>query len=111
MDMEIKDKDLLIKNFMLDNLHEIKNNGFSKGVLRKLPEAKKQKNYNWIVLLMGFLGLIVSILFGIDTGGLQELLTWILNIPILYFSFAVFCIPIVTTTWYFLFYERKFGII
>ncbi len=111
MDMETKDKDLLIRNFMLDNLHEIDDNGFSERVFRKLPETKKQKNHNWIILLTGSLGLLIAFLFGMGTGWFHELITWITNIPVLCFSFAVFCIPIVSTVWYFLFYERNLRII
>lgn len=111
MDMETKDKDMLVRDFMLDNLHEIEDNGFSEGILRKLPETKKQKNYNWIVLLTGSLGILISLVLGIDTGWFHELLNWIINIPILYFSFAVFCIPIVSTAGYILFYGRNLRII
>lgn len=111
MDMETKDKDLLIRNFMLDNLHEIDDKGFSERVFRKLPETNKLKNYNWIILFTGFLGLLVSVVLGINVGAFHEIITWIVNIPVLYFSFAVFCIPIVSTVWYFLFYERDLRII
>ena len=109
--METKNKDLLIKNFMLDNMHEIDDNGFSERVSRKLPESKKQKNHNWIILLTGFLGLLVSLVLGVSSGALHELIIWIVNIPVLYFSFLVFCIPIVVSAWYFLFYERSLRII
>ena len=109
--METKNKDLLIKNFMLDNMHEIDDNGFSERVSRKLPESKKQKNHNWIILLTGFLGLLVSLVLGVSSGALHELIIWIVNIPVLYFSFLVFCIPIVVSACYFLFYERSLRII
>lgn len=33
----MENDDTLIKNFMLANKHEIEDNGFSRGVIRRLP--------------------------------------------------------------------------
>lgn len=111
MDMDTKDKDLLIKKFVFENTHEIADNGFTESVMQKLPATHKSESYNWIVWLTGFIGLSVSLLFGIGTGWFDELLNWLINVPILYISFAVFCFPIVSSVWYFFFYERNFRII
>ena len=34
----MENDDTLIKNFMLANKHEIEDNGFSRGVIRRLPQ-------------------------------------------------------------------------
>lgn len=35
----MENDDTLIKNFMLANKHEIEDNGFSRGVIRRLPTS------------------------------------------------------------------------
>ena len=55
----MENDDTLIKNFMLANKHEIEDNGFSRGVIRRLPQPAQ-----WVSdILSGTCAIVCCALF------------------------------------------------
>lgn len=89
--MEMNNNDLL-KSFFDENRKEITDNGFSKRVLKQIPETP---NRDWIVWLFAAIGISISMLFGYYSGLFSTIYSFVLHIPTYYFPIAVFCFPLV----------------
>lgn len=64
--MEKKNDDMLIKDFIQKQKVKIADNDFTEKVMRQLPE--KQKNLEWIIVLMAAIGTIISLTLGWSSG-------------------------------------------
>jgi hypothetical protein len=63
-DMETKNNDELIRDFMLKQKVEVADNHFTERLIRKLPA---KKNYEWIIVLLAAIGTIIGLILGRDT--------------------------------------------
>lgn len=88
--METNDK--MLKDFFSANKTEIADNGFSKRVMRQLPEPADK---SWIVWLFASLGLVLTILLGVQNGVLEQILLHLKNISIYYWLGCICLFPIV----------------
>ncbi|MEA4936825.1 MAG: DUF5056 domain-containing protein [Paludibacter sp.] len=64
--METNKEDKLIREFMSQQKTEPADNFFTEKVMHKLPE--KQKNYEWIIVLLAAIGTIISLVLGWNSG-------------------------------------------
>lgn len=64
--MGTNNEDKLIREFMLQHKTEPANNFFTEKVMQKLPG--KQKNYEWIIVLLAAIGTIISLILGWHSG-------------------------------------------
>jgi Domain of unknown function (DUF5056) len=90
--METNDK--LLKDFFGGHKQEIADNGFSQGVMRKLPE---QADRGWIVWVFAAIGMSISIYLGISSGLVEHVFQILKHIPIYYLLAGVFCFPLLGT--------------
>ena len=89
---KINNDELLLKSFFDENKTEIADNGFSKKVLKQIPETP---NHEWIVWVFAAFGAAISLLLGYYTGVFATTLTYIQQIPFYYLAGIVFCFPLV----------------
>lgn len=89
----INNDDLLLKSFFNENKEEIADNGFSKQVLKQIPETP---NYEWVVWLFAAIGVAISLLLGYYSGLFAMALTHLRQIPFYYLVGIVFCFPLMT---------------
>jgi high-affinity nickel permease len=92
--METKDTDKLLKDFFGEHKQEIHDNGFTRRVMRKLPE---QADRSWIVWCFAFVGMVLSLMLGLSSGSLQAAISYLLQIPVYYLIGVIFCFPLVST--------------
>ena len=90
--METNDK--LLKDFFSQNKQEIADNGFTRRVMRKLPE---QADRSWIVWVFAAIGMAISIYLGIYSGLIEQIMLVFRQVPIYYLLGGIFCFPFVGT--------------
>ncbi len=90
--METTDK--LLKDFFSQNKKEIADNGFTRRVMRKLPE---QADRSWIVWVFAAIGMAISIYLGIYSGLIEQIMLVFRQVPIYYLLGGIFCFPLVGT--------------
>lgn len=90
--METNDK--LLKDFFSQNKKEIADNGFTRRVMRKLPE---QADRSWIVWVFAAIGMAISIYLGIYSGLIEQIMLVFRQVPIYYLLGGIFCFPLVGT--------------
>jgi len=90
--METTDK--LLKDFFSQNKKEIADNGFTRRVMRKLPE---QADRSWIVWVFAAIGMAISIYLGIYSGLIEQIMLVFRQVSIYYLLGGIFCFPLVGT--------------
>lgn len=107
--MESKYDDRMIRNFFQENKKEIEDNRFTKKVMQKLPE--KKKNYDWIIVLFTALGTLIAGLLGWN----NQLPVISISIPdqtfLYYLLGGVFVFPFVMLLIYELLNNKRISII
>ena len=91
-DMETNNNDKLLKDFFSEMKLEIPDDGFTNRLMRKLPE---QPDRSWIVWTFTFIGMLLTLIFGINMGSIKALVMLMQHIPIYYFLVGIFCFPLV----------------
>ena len=99
--METNDK--LLKNFFSQNKQEIADNGFTRRVMRKLPE---QADRSWIVWVFAAIGMTISIYLGIYSGLIEQIMLVFRQVPIYYLLGGIFCFPLVGTAGFYFAQDR-----
>lgn len=89
-DMENDNKDRMLKKLFSSQKQEIRDNGFTRLVMQKLPEKPDR---SWIVWVFTSLGLILSLALGLSSGSIQSTLIHLQKIPIYYLITAIFSFP------------------
>jgi hypothetical protein len=92
--METNDK--LLKEFFSSQKQDIADNGFTQGVMRKIP---KRDDKDWIVWFFACMGFLISLYMGINSGFIQLMIVSIRSISMTYVLIGVFCFPLVSTVW------------
>jgi hypothetical protein len=99
--METTDK--LLKDFFSQNKKEIADNGFTRRVMRKLPE---QADRSWIVWVFAAIGMAISIYLGIYSGLIEQIMLVFRQVPIYYLLGGIFCFPLVGTAGFYFAQDR-----
>jgi len=99
--METNDK--LLKDFFSQNKQEIADNGFTRRVMRKLPE---QADRSWIVWVFAAIGMAISIYLGIYSGLIEQIMLVFRQVPIYYLLGGIFCFPLVGTAGFYFAQDR-----
>ena len=95
--METNDK--LLKDFFGEHKQEIADNGFTRRVMRKLPETADR---GWIVWVFAAIGMALSIYMGISSGLVEQIMLLFSHVSIYYILAGVFCFPLVGTAGFYL---------
>ena len=96
--METNDK--LLKQFFSEQKQEIADNGFSRRVVRQLPETADR---SWIVWVFAAVGTTLSIYFGLTSGLLEHIFSLVFkSMPFYYLLVGITCIPLLGTAGYYL---------
>jgi len=107
--METKYDDRMIRNFFQENKKEIEDNHFTKKVMQKLPE--KKKNYDWIIVLFTALGTLIAGLLGWN----YQLPAISISVPghttLYYLLGGIFAFPFVTLFIYELLNKKRISLI
>jgi len=103
--METKNTETLLKNFLGEHKQEIHDNGFTRRVMRKLPE---QADRSWIVWCFALVGMLLSLMLGFSSGSIQAAISYILQIPAYCLIGVIFCFPLVSTAGLLLAQNRHF---
>ena len=103
--METKENDKLLKNFFSEQKQEIDDNGFTKRVMRKLPESP---NRDWIVWAFACIGILFSLVLGFNSGAIQNGLMFFEHIPIYYLLASIFCFPLVGSIGYYFVQDQSY---
>ncbi|MEI8086049.1 MAG: DUF5056 domain-containing protein [Paludibacter sp.] len=90
--METNNNDKLLKDFFGEIKHEVPDDGFSQRLMRKLPE---QPDRSWIVWVFTFIGMILTLFFGLYTGSIQAFVMLLQHIQVFYFLIGIFCFPLI----------------
>jgi hypothetical protein len=104
--METNDK--LLKDFFSENKEEIEDNGFSKQVMRKLPEAADR---GWIIWIFAAIGMAISIYLGVTSGLMEQLIFLFKHISIYYMLGGVFCFPLLGIAGFYFTQNKNYQII
>ena len=101
--------DQMLKQFFSEQKQEFADNGFSRRVMRNLPETADR---SWIVWIFAAIGMAISIYFGLSTGLFGHVLSLILkSVPYYYLLAAVFCFPLLGTAGYYLSQNKNYQVI
>ncbi len=87
--METNDK--LLKDFFSENKKQIVDNGFTKRVIRKLPE---QSDRAWIIWVFAAFGVALTFYIGLQTGLFEQIIFLLKKVPFYYLLAGVFCFPL-----------------
>ena len=98
--------DKMIREFMLQHKTEVANNYFTEKVMHKLPE--KQKNYEWIIVLLAAIGTIISLILGWDSRIPDIRITFPGEIKLYYLLGGIFVSPFVLWSCFELFRRKNF---
>ena len=94
--METNDK--LLKQFFSEQKQEIADNGFSRRVMRNLPETADR---SWIVWIFAAIGMAISIYFGLTSGMLELAFSLLFkSVPYYYLLAGIACFPLLGTAGY-----------
>ena len=105
--METNDK--LLKQFFSEQKQEIADNGFSRRVVRNLPETADR---SWIVWVFAAIGMAISIYFGITTGLVGHMLSLTLkSVPYYYLLAGIAGFPLLGTAGYYLTQNKNYQVI
>ncbi len=104
--METNDK--LLKDFFSENKKEITDNGFTKRVMRKLPE---QTDKSWIVWVFAAFGTAATLYLGINSGLFEQLMQLFRHISIYYIVGAIVSFPLLGTAGFYLSQNKNFRVI
>lgn len=107
--METKYNDRIIRNFFQENKKEIEDKHFTKKVMQKLPE--KKKNYDWIIVLFTAMGTLLAALLGWNT----QLTLISISVPdhttLYYLLGGIFAFPLVILLIYELLNSKRISLI
>jgi hypothetical protein len=106
--METNETDNMLKGFFGEQKQEIADNGFSKRVMRKLPE---QADRSWIVWVFAIIGMVTSLFLGFYTGLFQNAQFVLPRIPVYYILAGVFCFPLVGTIGFYFTQNKHYRLI
>ena len=106
--METTNTDKMLKDFFGEQKQEIIDNGFSKRVIRNLPE---QNNRDWIVWVFAIIGLLLTTILAVHTGLIQNIFMATRNISIYYLLAAVFSFPLVGIIGFYFTHNKIYRII
>ena len=104
--METNDK--LLKQFFSENKNEIADNGFSRRVVRQLPETADR---SWIMWVFAAFGMAISLYFLLNSTIIEQLLLVFKHISIYYILGTVFCFPLLGIAGYYLSQNKNYQII
>jgi hypothetical protein len=94
--METNDK--LLKDFFNENKKEIADNGFSRRIVRQLPETADR---SWIVWVFAAIGMAISLYLIINSTLIEQCMLVFSHISIYYILGTVFCFPLLGTAGYY----------
>ena len=106
--METTNTDKMLKDFFGEQKQEIIDNGFSKRVIRNLPE---QNNRDWIVWVFAIIGLLLTTILAVHTGLIQNIFVAMRDISIYYLLTAVFSFPLVGIIGFYFTQNKRYRII
>ena len=98
----------MLKDFFSEQKLEIADNGFSKRVMRKLPE---QTDRSWIVWVFAAIGTAISLYLGINAGIIEQIMLLFKHVSIYYLVGGVFCFPLLGTIGFYLTQNKNLQII
>lgn len=97
-------EDKLMTDLFGKNKVEIEDNGFSRRVMNRLPE--KKKNTNWIVPLFTIIGIVISMLVIDIREIINQIFNRIIEIPIYYLLGGIMIFPLIVLFVY-LYWEKN----
>lgn len=100
--------DNMLNQFFSENKKEIADNGFTRRVMRQLPETTDR---TWIVWVFATIGMAISIYFGISSGLIEQLMMLLKHVSIYYILGAVFLFPFVGTAGFYLTQKKSYRMI
>lgn len=100
--------DNMLNNFFSENKKEIADNGFTRRVMRQLPETTDR---SWIVWVFAAIGMAISIYFGISSGLIEQLMMLFKHVSIYYILGAVFLFPFAGTAGFYLTQKKSYPMI
>lgn len=89
--MENRDEKIIV-DWMEKNRIEIADNGFSNRVMHRLPV--KKRDWSWIVCACALIGFVVVALLVAWQTLLSDILTFIINTPIIYLAGGIFAVAV-----------------
>jgi hypothetical protein len=98
-------KDKLLEDFFSDHKQEIADNGFTRRVMRQLPE---QADHSWIVWVFAAIGMAISIYLGFSSGLVGHIMLFLMQVPINYILGGIFCFPLVVAAGFYLSQNRTY---
>jgi len=106
--METTNTDNMLKDFFGEQKQEIVDNGFSRRVMRNLPE---QSNRDWIVWVFAIIGLLLTTTLAVHTGLIQNIFMAMRHISIYYLLAVVFLFPLVGIIGFYFTQNKRYRII
>ena len=103
--METNDK--LLKQFFSEQKQEIADNGFTRRVVRNLPETADR---SWIVWVFSAIGMAISMYLVINSTIIEQLLLFFRHVSIYYILGTVFCLPLLGTAGYYLSLNKNYHV-
>lgn len=94
-----------IKSYFDNYKREIPNNGFTNGVMNKIPQ--KEKKGDWVIVVFTFLGMFIALLLVDVNRAFNEFLHLFAQIPYLYILIFVAAFPLAFLSIYYLIEKEK----
>lgn len=106
--METNETDKMLKSFFSEHKKEISDNGFSKRVMRKLPE---QADRSWIVWIFAAIGMAITIFLVLNSGFVNQVYILMKNVPYYYLLAGIIAFPLLGTAGYYLSQNKNYRLI
>jgi hypothetical protein len=106
--METTETDKLLKSFFNERKQEIADNGFSRRVMRRLPEPADR---SWIMWIFAATGIAISMYLSIKFGLIATIMLYFEHISIYYLLSAVFCFPLISMLGFYLARNKNYSVI
>lgn len=97
--------DMLIRQLMQQNKHKIDDNGFTNRVMQHIP---KTGNKEWIVLLFGALGTLLTIWLALPLIPASVSISLPDTMTSWYILGGIFCLPLIVLSFYSVSGNRRF---